>query len=159
MSGRSRFQTSFALSESKLQAALQFLQLLDFLLDRRQLLIKKFFYVGAGRYMFGAKDQELANLAQREAQFLSLADKFEPLDVAATEQAKAAIATRRSPQQPLLFVKADRVNAEPGLLRNLPDLGRLVHCFFLLPCLEYNLESTPESSTKLAVLNAGRKSL
>jgi hypothetical protein len=48
--------TSFALPESKFQAALQTLQFLNLFLDIRQFLIEEFFDVGAGRHMFRAED-------------------------------------------------------------------------------------------------------
>ena len=129
MSGRCRFQTSFALSESKLQAALQFLQLLDFLLDSRQLLIKEFFDVGACRHVLRPENQKLTNLIQRESQLLSLAHELQRFDVADAKQLKPAFSTWRSLQQSLLFVKTDRVDAQPGLLGDLADLSGLAHFF------------------------------
>ena len=59
MSQRCCFQTSFALPESKFQAALQTLQFLNLFLNSRQFLIEEFFDVGAGRYMVRAEDQKL----------------------------------------------------------------------------------------------------
>src|SRR5205814_6496423 len=43
--------------------------------------------------------------------------------------AETAFGTLRSLQQSLLFVEADRVDANPGLLGNLADPGRMAHCF------------------------------
>src|SRR5579885_2433789 len=125
MSARRRFQLALALLERTLQTALQALQFHNLFLDSHQLLVQKFFNVRACRHVIRAKNQQFADLVQRKPQFLSLADKFEGFNIAKTEEAEPAFCARRSLQQSLLLVKADRVSAEAGLLGNLADSGCL----------------------------------
>src|SRR5260370_3532819 len=73
---------------------------------------------------------QLSNLVQREAQFLGLADELQRLNFIAAKQPKAALGASRPPQQALLFVETDRVDANAGFVCNLPDLCRLAHHSF-----------------------------
>src|SRR5437867_1360948 len=73
------------------------------------------------------EDRQLLDFGQRKAQFLGLLNEGEVLDVRIIEKAETAFAARRLLDQSDLLIEANRVNAEPGSLRNFADLNALRH--------------------------------
>lgn len=66
--------------------------------------------------------KKLANLAERKPELLRPLDKLQVGNLAIEIETVPARRASRAGQQPLFFIKADRIDAEPGLQRHLPDL-------------------------------------
>src|SRR5437667_3800506 len=77
--------------------------------------------------VFLIEDGQLLDFGQRKAQFLSPLNEDEIFHVRISEQAETTFAARRLLDQSDLLVEPNRVNAEPGPLRNFADLNALRH--------------------------------
>jgi hypothetical protein len=61
------------------------------------------------------KNQQFSDLGKGEPQLLGAPDELNPLNVARAEQSKTTLGPGRAFEQPLLFVKPDRIHTQPGL--------------------------------------------
>jgi hypothetical protein len=89
------------------------------------------------------EDEQFANLSERETQLLRAANELNPRDIFPMEQPKSAFGSLRPVEELLLFVEADGVHAQAGLVGHSADLVPVLHTL-----LEYTLESTSESKQK-----------
>src|SRR5205085_4041339 len=67
---------------------------------------------------------DAADFGEREPQDLRALDKFQPLQYLCVVEAIAALGARGPPKQSLLFVKAQRLNADAAQARDFADLQR-----------------------------------
>ena len=120
-------QVSIALSKGLVQLCFQPRKLRCLFAHIFELVAKQVSHLRTGMVMVLIEEGQLLDFDQGEAQFLGLLNEGEVLDVRIIEKAETAFAARRLLDQSDLLIEANRVNAEPGSLRNFADLNALRH--------------------------------
>jgi hypothetical protein len=72
---------------------------------------------------------------------LNAPNELNALDIVSAKEPKSALCAGRAIEEALFFIKADGIDTQPRLFRDLADLHAIPHLFS-----GYNLESTLESS-------------
>src|SRR5581483_449362 len=120
-------QVAVAFSERPFQLSLKPQELVRFLVNFSEFAGKQVAHLRAGVVMLLIQDRQLLDFGQGKPELLGLLNEDQVPYFTLAEQPESALAAGRLLDQADLLIKANRVNAEAGLLRDFADLNALCH--------------------------------
>ena len=132
-------QFAIATPQCGAQFVVQFAEVREFAMNVRKLSQQFISHRGTRLQAAISHGQEAAYLGEGKSETLCAADKAEGLNIAFGVPAETALGSRQAWQEAVAFVETNRVNGQPNLLCDNPNLH------WPAPSKTYTLECRPES--------------